>query len=763
MAQRIKGITIEIGGDTTKLDKALTGTNKQVKTTQKELKAVEKALKLDPTNTELLAQKQQLLAESSEELHQKFDILSAAARNVDEALANQKDYDAQYEPLKSAIDETSQRLRELKAQQEDIEQGFAAGKLPTEQYNAYQTEVAETSDKLGELKHSMQDLQSGFAGKDMIDAAGARNLQRDLVEVTKATKDADDALKDFNSTSSKIKDAADSVGKGAEGLKKSIGGLSKGLGLFAGAAVGTVPLTDELRSDLSMLENNARQAGVGIDITTKAFHALYAVSGETDSSVEAVSNLLQAGVKENRLKEAVEGLANVATSFPDTIKIESLADSLQESVATGKATGQFEEALGRMGINVDSFNESLAMCVSENQRMELALNQLSSGPLAGAYQGWADNNEALIESRESALQMQEALADFAETIMPVITDITEFGSALIDMFTNLPEPIQRIAEVGVLFGAVVSPVLDMVSSVSSVVSDLADPTSTLRETISSVGTAAQGAQGAVASFLTGPAGIALGAAAAVISVALLYEHCEGFRDLLGDIDEWITGVLTTDWTESFGAMGEVLNGFFDGVKEVYDGIKRTLGGIVDFVNGVFSGDWERAWTGVLDIFGGLFDTLTGLITTPINGVIGGINTLLSGVANGLNALIDAINSISFTIPQWVPVVGGNSIGFNLSPVTAPSIPYLASGGLAKKNNPFLAVVGDNPTQDEIIAPEAAIKQWTVQGIQESGLLSMARSSGGGNATMTLDGRVFARLLYPYLQSEAIRRGVTIKT
>ena len=763
MAQRIKGITIEIGGDTTKLDKALTGTNKQIKTTQNELKAVEKALKLDPTDTELLAQKQQLLAESSTELHQKFDILSAAAKNVDEALANKADYDAQYEPLKAAIDETSQRLKELKAQQEDIEQGFAAGKLPTEQYNAYQAEVAETSDKLGELKQSMKDLQSEFAGKDMIDAAGARKLQRELVEVKKATEDADDALKNFSASTSKIKAGADKVGTWADKAKQSFGGLSKAFGLMAGAAVGAVPLTDELRGDLSMLENNARLAGVGIDETTKAFHALYAVSGEADSSVEAVSNLLQAGVKENRLKEAVEGLANVATSFPDTIKIESLADSLQETVATGKATGQFEEALGRMGISVDGFNESLAMCVTENQRLELALNQLSSGPLSGAYQGWKDNNEALVDSRKSAIELQESLADFAETITPVISNITEMGSNLVDAFVSLPEPVQRIAEAGVLLGAAVSPVLDITSKISHVVGDLADPTSTLRETIGSIGTAAEGAQGAVASFLTGPAGIALGVAAAVISVSLLYEHCEGFRELLGDIDEWITGVFTRDWSESFGILGDVLNGFLDGLNDVYAGIKKVLGGVVDFVNGVFSGDWGRAWNGILDIFRGVWDALGGIVKAPINTAIGLINGLVSGVAQGVNALIDAINSISFTIPKWVPGVGGNSIGFNLSPVTAPSIPFLASGGLARRNNPFLAVVGDNPTQDEIIAPEAAIKQWTVQGIQESGLLSMARSSGGGSATMTLDGRTFARLIYPYLRAESQRMGVSINS
>ena len=98
-------------------------------------------------------------------------------------------------------------------------------------------------------------------------------------------------------------------------------------------------------------------------------------------------------------------------------------------------------------------------------------------------------------------------------------------------------------------------------------------------------------------------------------------------------------------------------------------------------------------------------------------------------------------------------------------VDSGTVPYLAQGGVARANNPFLAVVGDNRREDEVIAPETIIKQWTVQGIQESGLLSAARESGsrtGGSAAMTLDGRTFARLIYPYLQAEARRMGTTVK-
>ena len=100
MANRIKGITIEIGGDTTKLDKALAGTNKELSETQKQLKDVERLLKLDPGNTELLEQKQRLLAQAAEGTAQKLNTLRQAAENADKALERGTAYQNAYDPLK---------------------------------------------------------------------------------------------------------------------------------------------------------------------------------------------------------------------------------------------------------------------------------------------------------------------------------------------------------------------------------------------------------------------------------------------------------------------------------------------------------------------------------------------------------------------------------------------------------------------------------------------------------------------------------------
>lgn len=88
MADRIKGITVEINGDTTGLSKALSGVNKEIKNTQSQLKDVNRLLKLDPGNADLLTQKQKLLAQAVEETKNKLETLKTAQKQADEALKN---------------------------------------------------------------------------------------------------------------------------------------------------------------------------------------------------------------------------------------------------------------------------------------------------------------------------------------------------------------------------------------------------------------------------------------------------------------------------------------------------------------------------------------------------------------------------------------------------------------------------------------------------------------------------------------------------
>lgn len=115
-ASRIKGITVEIGGDTTKLQTALKGVNSEIKNTQSQFKDVEKLLKLDPDNTELLAQKQKLLSSAVSETKEKLATLKIAAEQANQALANGDISKEQYDALQREIIETEEDLKKLEAQ-----------------------------------------------------------------------------------------------------------------------------------------------------------------------------------------------------------------------------------------------------------------------------------------------------------------------------------------------------------------------------------------------------------------------------------------------------------------------------------------------------------------------------------------------------------------------------------------------------------------------------------------------------------------------
>ena len=424
---RIRGITVEIVGDTTKLDKALAGTNKQLSTTQQSLKDVERLLKLDPGNAELLAQKQRLLAQATETTTRKLETLRQAAQHADAALERGKNYQAKYEPLKAELNQVSATMRGLEANEASMREQLETGQISTQQYDAFVQKLEETRKKHKDLQQAIKDLDQEFSGARM-DQGQYDALQREIIETEQELNALEEQTRESTSGLKKFGDAANEVSTKAGKVKDAFEPVTAGIVALGAAAIATVPATEEIRAGLSMLDNNARQAGVGIDAARQAFQNFNTVSGETDSSIEAVSNLLQANFTESNLQRAVEGLANAAITFPDTLKIESLADSLQETLATGAATGQFAELLDRIGYGAEFFSQNLAFCTSELDKQKLALSVLVDGPLKGAYEGWQKNNQGLVENRDASLDLQMAIAQLAEGIQPLMTNLVDlFG------------------------------------------------------------------------------------------------------------------------------------------------------------------------------------------------------------------------------------------------------------------------------------------------------------------------------------------------
>jgi phage-related protein len=192
----------------------------------------------------------------------------------------------------------------------------------------------------------------------------------------------------------------------------------------------------------------------------------------------------------------------------------------------------------------------------------------------------------------------------------------------------------------------------------------------------------------------------------------------------------VISVLTSLWKNFINPIIDVLwknfkpafDTVFKGIKTVIDGLKTTLSGVITFITGVFTGNWSKAWEGVKKIFKGIFDALVGIVKTPINLIIDILNGLIGGIVTGINVVIGAINSIKVDVPGWVTdLTGVKDFGFNLTKLTAPKIPKLASGTVVPANyGEFLAVLGDNNREAEVVSPVSAMKQAFKEAMQEMG-------------------------------------------
>ena len=177
--------------------------------------------------------------------------------------------------------------------------------------------------------------------------------------------------------------------------------------------------------------------------------------------------------------------------------------------------------------------------------------------------------------------------------------------------------------------------------------------------------------------------IIVGIVALIAAIVYLWNTSEGFRNVvLGILDrlgsafrwlwdevlvplyDWFSQIFTIGFSTGLEVITNVFKAILDTVTSIIDNIKLIIGGIVDFVVGVFTGDWERAWQGIVDIFSGIFGVLGDIVKAPINWIITALNTLTGG-----------LNKLTFDVPDWVPLIGGKTFGFNI-----PQIPMLKQAG-----------------------------------------------------------------------------------
>lgn len=384
-SKALKGLTIEIGGDTTNLGKALQGAEKQSRSLSGELRDIDKLLKLDPSSTELLAQKQQVLADAIGSAKEKLDTLREAEKQV----------------------------------QAQVKKGEAS----EAQYRELQRELLKTENQLKDLEKAARDL------KDELNDTGG---------------EADDTAKDVKDVGDESEDAEDKTGKLGEALEN---GLKVGLLAVAGAAAGAiagikgvVESTQEYRNAMGKLDTAFETNGFSAERAYETYSDLQAVLGDTDQAVEASNHLAQLTKDSRDLQKWTDVCTGVYATFGDSLPIEGLTEAANETSKTGALTGALADALNWAGVNEDDFQESLDKCTTSQERQKLILDTLN-GLYSDAAGNFREANAEVIAQNEASERLNKAWADIGEKAAPIVTTFTEGIAELLEALLSMVDDV----------------------------------------------------------------------------------------------------------------------------------------------------------------------------------------------------------------------------------------------------------------------------------------------------------------------------------
>lgn len=298
-----------------------------------------------------------------------------------------------------------------------------------------------------------------------------KNTDKYLDEAAQSADGTASSIDEFGKT---VKDAGDEGSKGMGQLKEAFGqlgeaaksgdingvvtalGSMKGV-LVGGAAVagakaladGIINITEstkEYRTILGTLETSSKQAGYTQEQTTEIYKKFQAVLGDTQKAATATANLQALGLSQENLRTITEQAIGAWATYGDSIPIDSLSESINETVQVGKVTGVFADALNWAGTSEDEFNERLAACADTTERANLVLKQLSEQGLQATGQAWVENNQDIIAANSAQETMNESLARLGEALQPASNFLVEFGSVYVDWAATAVSAISSVIE-----------------------------------------------------------------------------------------------------------------------------------------------------------------------------------------------------------------------------------------------------------------------------------------------------------------------------
>lgn len=312
-------------------------------------------------------------------------------------------------------------------------------------------------DKIAKLQTAIEDCGEAYGENDEAVMRFKRQLEKaetDLIDLNdelssneryldEARTSADKCAKSIDEYGKQVKDAAKATddfngaggGKGGIGnligqlgsLKKMLvgGAVVAGLKATSDAIIGIVDETEEYRKIMGTLEASSQAAGYTAEQTAESYEYLYGVLGDTQTAATTVANLQAIGLAQGDLRGMIDSVIGAWATYGDSIPIDGLAESVNETIQAGQVTGTFADVLNWAGVSEDEFNAKLAAANDSTERAQIVLNQLANQGLPETAKAWRDANEDVVAYNESQMKLDEAMGQLGETLAPVAAGLKD--------------------------------------------------------------------------------------------------------------------------------------------------------------------------------------------------------------------------------------------------------------------------------------------------------------------------------------------------
>lgn len=701
MANRIKGITVEIGGDTTGLDKALKSVNTSIRSTQSALKDVNRLLKLDPSNTELLSQKQRLLKDAIAATKEKLDSLKVAQEQAKQQLENGELGQDKYDALQREIVETEEELRRL--QQEAATTNTALSKIDVagQKMEAVGNSIAGAGKKM----MGVTTVIGGVGVAAVKTAADFDSAMSQVAAVSSATGKDFDALRNkaremgaktkFSAT--EAAEAMNYMAMAGWKTEDMLDGIEGVMNLAAASGEDLATTSDIVTDALTAFGLSAKDSGHFADILAAASsnaNTNVSMMGETfkycapiagalgfsaEDTAEAIGLMANAGIKSSQAGTALRTIMN---NLAGDVKISGKAIG-DVTIATTNADGSMRDLSDILSDCRSAFRN-----LTESEKAQAAESLVGKNAMSGflalmnAGQGDIDKLSSAIDNCDGSAekmattmqdnlagqltilksQLQELAISFGDILMPAIRSIVSKLQGFVDKLNGMDEGTKRTIVTIALLVASIGPLLVIIGTAISKIGVAMQGFVKLANGISKLKVAVQGGTGVLGKLGAALGGISAPVLAVVAVIAVLvaafvhlWKTNEGFRDAIigtwNRIKDTISGfcqgivdrlnALGFQFTDIVDVLKTVWDGFCQVLAPIFEGVFNNIANILSTVTGVI--------IGILDVFIGIF---TGNWSQAWTGVKEIFSSIWNGISSFFTNILNVIKGVADVVLGW---------------------------------------------------------------------------------------------------------------